>query len=42
MQIDDKLLRRKDIDGRKEKQANKENGKVIKEGEKRNCSQALR
>lgn len=42
MQIVDKLLRRKDIDGRKEKQANKENGKVIKEGEKRNCCQALR
>lgn len=36
MQIDGKLLRRKDTDGRKENQASKENGKVIKVGRKEN------
>lgn len=35
MQIDDTSLSRKDIGGRKEKQANEKNGKVIKEGRKK-------
>lgn len=35
MQIDDTSLSRKDIAGRKEKQANGKNGKVIKKGRKK-------
>ena len=35
MQIDDTWLSRKDIAGRKEKQANGKNGKVIKKGRKK-------
>lgn len=34
MQIDDKSLSRKEIDGRKEKWANEKDGKVVKEGTK--------
>lgn len=34
MQIDDKSLSKKEIDGRKEKWANEKDGKVVKEGTK--------
>lgn len=41
IKIDDTSLNRKDIDGRKEKQANEKNGKVVREGRKQLSSSKM-